>query len=638
MLDEQFNFTEVRRKVISWENLTYEIPAGGSCFGERKQKTVLKNVSGVALPGELTAVMGPTGCGKSTLLNALAGRLHKVGVLSGEVLVNGALRADDFYGYSAYSLQDDALFGNLTVRETFWVVSHLRLPAGTSRQQRQSAVEELIKMMGLSGAADTYKAAACGGASAAASASVDEPTSGLDSFQAQSVLEALRGLAEMGRTVVIVIHQPRSSIFQMFDRLCVLSQGRALYMGVAAKSADHFAQIGFPCPQNFNTADFILDLVSIDSRTPESEANTAERVEKLARHFEEQSRDKMNNVEVQVEQPASQPPPKGRSIGTRRPGFFRQFGVLFWRSLRQNARNHVPNAITLVQSVLIAVLLGLIYQDIEMNQTGIKDRLGVLFFVTINTSMSAVFTIIQVFPAEKGIVSRERDSQTYSVAAYFASKYISEMPFKIFGPIVNGIILYWAVGLNPAAEAFFFFLLLLATLGLCAAAIGLAVGAWCPTQEVTFAVAPLIMIVFMLFGGFFIKVESLPTGSEWVAYLSPMLWGFVGVTTNDLRGLDGWECEPAASSNTSSAPGEQEDCNLVRECSTTGENILEKELDFAKYTRWEALMYLVLVGAGVLFVGYLGLVVTGNRYQPLSQERRFPRILSSRSRVAAGRS
>ncbi len=55
---------------------------------------------------------------------------------------------------------------------------------------------------------------------------LDEPTSGLDAFQAQSVMESIRRLAETGRLVMAVIHQPRSSIYSMFDKMLLLKRGR----------------------------------------------------------------------------------------------------------------------------------------------------------------------------------------------------------------------------------------------------------------------------------------------------------------------------------------------------------------------------------------------------------------------------
>ena len=77
---------------------------------------------------------------------------------------------------------------------------------------------------------------------------LDEPTSGLDSFQAQNVMGALRDLAHNGRTVVCTIHQPRSSIFAMFDQLMLLTDGRLVYIGDAHAAVGYFETLHFRCP------------------------------------------------------------------------------------------------------------------------------------------------------------------------------------------------------------------------------------------------------------------------------------------------------------------------------------------------------------------------------------------------------
>ena len=63
------------------------------------------------------------------------------------------------------------------------------------------------------------------------------PCTGLDSFQAQSVMETRRKLARAGRTVVASVHQPRSSIYAMLDRVMLLSGGRTVYFGTAGDAA-----------------------------------------------------------------------------------------------------------------------------------------------------------------------------------------------------------------------------------------------------------------------------------------------------------------------------------------------------------------------------------------------------------------
>lgn len=90
-----------------------------------------------------------------------------------------------------------------------------------------------------------------------------EPTSGLDSYNAYNVIECLVSLARnYQRTVVITIHQPRSNIFALFDKLLLLAGGKVIYSGIANEAVDHFSKLGFVCPLGFNIADYLVDLVS----------------------------------------------------------------------------------------------------------------------------------------------------------------------------------------------------------------------------------------------------------------------------------------------------------------------------------------------------------------------------------------
>lgn len=80
--------------------------------------------------------------------------------------------------------------------------------------------------------------------------------SGLDSVSSVQVISHLQSLARAGRTVGVVLHQPSSRLFQLFDDLLVLSAGRSLYCGPAAQVASAFSDAGFSCPTFYNIADF----------------------------------------------------------------------------------------------------------------------------------------------------------------------------------------------------------------------------------------------------------------------------------------------------------------------------------------------------------------------------------------------
>lgn len=87
---------------------------------------------------------------------------------------------------------------------------------------------------------------------------LDEPTSGLDAYNALSVVDSLVSLArDYNRTVVFTIHQPRSNIVSLFDKLVLLSQGKMIYSGELSKCYDYLQRIGKPCPPGFNLADYL---------------------------------------------------------------------------------------------------------------------------------------------------------------------------------------------------------------------------------------------------------------------------------------------------------------------------------------------------------------------------------------------
>lgn len=88
---------------------------------------------------------------------------------------------------------------------------------------------------------------------------LDEPTSGLDSFSAVQLCLVLKKVANAGASVLFTIHQPSSEIFNStFDHLILLSQGRVMYQGPVSGVTDYFSARAYPCPTNYNPADWIM--------------------------------------------------------------------------------------------------------------------------------------------------------------------------------------------------------------------------------------------------------------------------------------------------------------------------------------------------------------------------------------------
>ena len=112
----------------------------------------------------------------------------------------------------------------------------------------------------------------------------DEPTSGLDSFMAISVVECMKNLARKGKTILCTIHQPSSEIFEMFDKLCLLAEGRLAFIGNLNQAYEFSAKyhqlnsffllinyellnfiesLGYRVPINYNPADFYIKNLAV---------------------------------------------------------------------------------------------------------------------------------------------------------------------------------------------------------------------------------------------------------------------------------------------------------------------------------------------------------------------------------------
>lgn len=263
------------------------------------RKHLLKNVCGIARPGELLAIMGSSGAGKTTLLNALAFRSP-----SGIQIASGACRsingrpvlADELRSRCAYVQQEDLFIGSLTAREHLIFQAQLRMPRGCPASIRNQRIAQVLRDLsltecqntvigqvgrtkGLSGGERKRLAFASESLTDPALLLCDEPTSGLDSFMAHSVLQVLRGLAVRGKTVVLTIHQPSSELYGLFDRLQLMAEGRVAFLGTPGEADGFFDRLlAAPCPANYNPADFYVQLLAM---VPGREAESAQTIRRV---------------------------------------------------------------------------------------------------------------------------------------------------------------------------------------------------------------------------------------------------------------------------------------------------------------------------------------------------------------------
>ncbi len=126
------------------------------CFDVKiksETRRILDHVDGWVKPGTLTALMGVSGAGKTTLLDCLADRTA-VGVITGEMFVDGHERDASFQRKTGYVQQQDLHLQTTTVREALKFSALLRQPAHVSRQEKIAYVDEVIKLLDMEEYAD----------------------------------------------------------------------------------------------------------------------------------------------------------------------------------------------------------------------------------------------------------------------------------------------------------------------------------------------------------------------------------------------------------------------------------------------------------------------------------------------------
>ncbi|KAL0356466.1 UNVERIFIED_CONTAM: ABC transporter G family member 11 [Sesamum radiatum] len=548
---------------LAWKDLTVVVTLSNG-----DTQNVLEKLSGYAEPGSFTALMGPSGSGKSTLLDALSGRLAANAFLSGTILLNGR-KAKLSFGTAAYVTQDDNLIGTLTVRETISYSARLRLPDRMAWSDKRALVESTIIEMGLQDCADTvignwHLRGISGGERRRVSIALeiltrprllflDEPTSGLDSASAFFVTQTLRGLSRDGRTVIASIHQPSSEVFELFDRLYLLSGGKTVYFGQASEAYEFFAQAGFPCPALRNPSDHFLRCINSDfdkvkatlkgsmkmrfetNDDPLDKVTTAEAIRTLVDSY--RTSQYCYSAKEKIEEISKI---KGTVLdsGGSQASFFMQAFTLTTRSFVNMSRDFGYYWLRLVIYIVVTICIGTIYLNVGTSYNSILARGACASFVF----GFVTFMSIGGFPSfveDMKVFQRERLNGHYGVSAFVISNTLSAMPFLILITFISGTVCYFMVRLHPGFLHYLFFVLCLYASVTVVESLMMAIASVVPNFLMGIIIGAGIQGIFMLVSGYFRLPNDIPK-PVWrypMSYISFHFWALQGQYQNDLKGL-----------------------------------------------------------------------------------------------------
>lgn len=651
---------------IYWDDLSVQTADG---------TFLLHACRGFVENGHVCGILGPSGAGKSTTTSALGGTISSSSglTINGEVLYYDSdgeskeyLRVDG--GRVAWLQQKDSFFDMLSVQETLEFAAFLELPH-FSQRQRLRRVKSIMHSLGLINLRDrtigdsAVHHGLSGGEKRRLSLALelisspklfiaDEPTSGLDSTMSEKVVRLIKKLIQQRDIPCILsLHQPRSSIFKMLDTLLLLAPGgHVCYMGKASEAVRYFSKLGYTCPAETNPAEFLLDLVSIDSEDPREAAADILRISQLAASFMETHNTsderwlvpfqsyKKSKIRTEVAGLSengdgwteSDAAPHSSVSQKKHVTYFRglkRFGRLLLRSWRQNIRNHQVNLFRVVASSGNAYLFTRIFGSIKkgcFTSKSVADRVALLSFSVINMSMMALVKTIDLFAKEKPVVRREQQRNQYSSIEYLLAKSIAEIPLDAVFAALFTTTLKSMCGIRIGWRALTGVFTLMTVAG---ASLGFAIGAWSPTAEVAMTAGIPVMVILMTVGTInpsgVDTSEPQPVLVEALKQVSPIAYAIRAVCIAEYRGMEFQD--PQARGGNVFTRGRR----ILRDLPKMGALALVKngdqvldELGLGKKDYKGEMKHLAILSIGNLLLSWIGLKVQAKSSDSVSQQKK----------------
>ncbi|MER5932195.1 FHA domain-containing protein [Streptomyces sp. NPDC002054] len=497
-------------------------------------KQILKDVSFGVPEKSLIAVIGPSGSGKSTLLKALTGYRP---ANQGDVLYDNRNLYKQFAELRqriGLVPQDDILHKELTVRTALKYAAKLRFPGDTAESERAARIDEVLRELKLDIHKDKKITSLSGGQRKRVSVALelltkpsliflDEPTSGLDPGMDRDVMQLLRGLADDGRTVLVVTHSVAE--LAICDKLLVMAPGGSVaYFGPPDESLNFFgyqtwADV-FSAFENYRDYDWAGRW-------------------KGSQHYQLYAAD----IDAVAPQSVSMPSPQQMNM-PKPQGYGSQLWTLIRRYVSVIASDKGFMGLMLILPAVLGVVSVVIPADFGLGKPTPPSRYNgdagtIMLILAVGMCFSGAANSVRELIKERVIYERER-ATGLSRSAYLMSKVIVlGIITAIQGVIICGIgfaprvLPEEGLIMPPAVEL----CLSVIALGFTSMMFGLVISSLVKTAEKTMPLLVMFAIVQVVFTGILFQVYDSP-GLEQFAWLMPSRWAVAAAgTTLDLGHL-----------------------------------------------------------------------------------------------------
>lgn len=541
------------RIVFRAERIEYNFPNG---------RMGLHELNLAETAGKLIGIMGGSGSGKSTLLNVLNGNLKPS---RGHVTINGIdvhAERDRIRGVIGHVSQDDLLIEELTVYQNLYYNAKLSF-GGMSDEQVSERVLRTLQSLGLYETKDLKVGSPLdktisGGQRKRLNIAlelirepsvlfVDEPTSGLSSRDSENIMDLLKELALKGRLVFVVIHQPSSDIFKLFDRLLLMDQeGHPVYYGDPVDAVVFFKRVTGQVNSDVGQCS------ACGNVNPEQIFNILEAklVDEYGNETDQRriSPEAWNEVFKARAETAASELPDERSVPRSTfaiPDKFKQFHVYFKRDLLSKLANRQYVLINLLEAPALAFVMAFF---LKFYRTGHGTAGGYIFRENDNLPQYLFIAVIVALflgltvSAEEIIRDRAIRQREKFLDLSKASYLLSKISILFIISAIQTLLFTWvgSTVLNIHGLFVEHWILLFSTAAL-ANVLGLNVSASFNSAKVIYIMIPVLIIPQLLFSGVIVKFDKLHPwfASErsvpWIGNIMASRWAYEGLAVTQFK-------------------------------------------------------------------------------------------------------
>ena len=476
---------------------------------QKGQRYLIKDFNGLVKAGEMMLVVGRPGSGCTTFLKALAGLDRGYAGVDGKVYygsMEGEKAIKAYRSEIIFNSEEDLHDANLKVGRTLDFALRNNTPSAASRAPTEEGgkpmsekayqdktKEELLKVFGLEHTQDTkvgdqYVRGVSGGEKKRVSiaevltskASIqcwDNATRGLDANTALGYTKVMRTLTDTERnSTVVSLYQAGNGIYNMFDKVTVIAEGRVLYYGPRTEARGYFENLGFECAEGANVADFLTAVTATNERkvkdgfegkilTSPAEFEAAYKKSDIAKKMMEElethlaDKEGMDRQTKSTQEAVQQQ--KSKFAAKSRPekvDYFTQVKAALIRDYQQRWGDQwtlwARQGTTLIQ----ALIVGSLFYAIPDTTGGLFLRGGTIFLTLLYPSLISLSETTAAFSG-RAVLAKHKAFSMYRPSAVVLAQTIGDLPIFFFQIAIFTLIIYFMTGLKLDAGNYFTFFL-----------------------------------------------------------------------------------------------------------------------------------------------------------------------------------